>query len=108
MKQPLKEKLKAIGGGHLLKEGYAWERKFGEKLPTLDSVQNKHQQKINEEIIEWERIDDLEARIFDQIIDFKKTFEKSEWKKNRQVNAIIKQFIKLEVRLSQAVRDANK
>ena len=48
MKQPLKEKLKAIGGGHLLKEGCAWERKFGEKLPTLDSVQNKHQKKINE------------------------------------------------------------
>jgi len=63
---------------------------------------------LKEEIIEWERIDDLEARIFDQIMDFKKTFEKSEWKKNRQVNAIIKQFIKLEVRLSQAVRDANK
>ena len=48
MKQPLKEKLKVIGGGHLLKEGYAWERKFGEKLPTLDSVQKKHQNKVNE------------------------------------------------------------
>ena len=48
MKQPLKEKLKAIGGGHLLKEGYAWERKFGEPLPTLTSVQNKHQNKVNE------------------------------------------------------------
>ena len=47
-KQPLKEKLKAIGGGHLLKEGYAWERKFGEPLPTLTSVQNKHQNKVNE------------------------------------------------------------
>ena len=47
-KQPLKEKLKAIGGGHLLKESYAWERKFGEKLPTLDSVQKKHQNKVNE------------------------------------------------------------
>ena len=32
----------------LIKETYAWERKFGEKLPTLDSVQNKHQKKINE------------------------------------------------------------
>ena len=50
MKQPLKEKLKAIGGGHLLKEGYAWERKFGEPLPTLTSVQNKHQNKVNEAI----------------------------------------------------------
>ena len=48
MKQPLKEMLKKIGGGHLLKEGYAWERKFGEKLPTLNSVQKKHQNKINE------------------------------------------------------------
>ena len=48
MKQPLKEKLKQIGGGHLLKEGYAWERKFGEKLPTLDSVQKKHKNKVNE------------------------------------------------------------
>ena len=47
-KQPLKEKLKQIGGGHLLKEGYAWERKFGEKLPTLDSVQNKYKNKVNE------------------------------------------------------------
>ena len=25
----------------LLKESYVWERKFGEKLPTLDSVQKK-------------------------------------------------------------------
>ena len=25
----------------LIKEAYAWERKFGEKLPTLDSVQKK-------------------------------------------------------------------
>ena len=79
MKQPLKAQLKRIGG-----------------------------MKLNEEIIEWERIDDLEARIFDQIIDFKKTFEKSEWKKNRQVNAIIKQFVKLEVRLSEALRNTQK
>ena len=63
---------------------------------------------LKEEIIEWERIEDLEARIFDQIIDFKKTFEKSEWSKNRKVNSIIKQFIKLEVKLSQAVRDTQK
>ena len=63
---------------------------------------------LKEEIIEWERIDDLEARIFDQIMDFKKTFEKSEWSKDRKVGAIIKQLMKLEVRLSQAVRDANK
>ena len=43
-KQPLKEKLKQIGGGHLLNESHAWERKFGEALPTLDSVQQKKNQ----------------------------------------------------------------
>ena len=31
----------------LLKESHAWERKFGEKLPTLASVQKK---KLKEEI----------------------------------------------------------
>ena len=105
MKKPLKETLKRIGGDRLLKESTWANRKFGEPLPTMADYKKA---KLNEEIIEWERIDDLEARIFDQIIDFKKTFEKSEWKKNRQVNAIIKQLMKLEVRLSQAVRDANK
>ena len=79
MKKPLKEQLKRIGG-----------------------------MKLNEEIIEVERIQDMESAIFDIIIEFKKTFEKSEWSKNRKVNSIINQFIKLEVKLSQAVRDANK
>ena len=33
----------------LIKEAYAWERKFGEKLPTLDSVQKKYGKKqLNE------------------------------------------------------------
>ena len=63
---------------------------------------------LKEEIIEWERIEDLEARIFDQIIDFKKTFEKSEWSKDRKVNSIIKQFVKLEVKLSEALRNTQK
>ena len=63
---------------------------------------------LKEEIIEWERIDDLESRIFDQIMDFKKTFEKSEWSKDRKVNSIIKQFVKLEVKLSEALRNTQK
>ena len=48
-KQPLKEKLKAIGGGHLLNESHAWERKVGEPLPTLASVQRKkNERKLTE------------------------------------------------------------
>ena len=34
----------------LLKESYVWERKFGEPLPTLDSVQKKKNEvKLTEE-----------------------------------------------------------
>ena len=48
-KETLKETLKRIGGGHVLKEGFAWERKFGEKLPTLADVQNKkNERKLTE------------------------------------------------------------
>ena len=70
MKQPLKEKLKQIGG-----------------------------MKLNEEIIEVERIHDMESHIFDVIIEFMKTFEKSEWKKNRKINSFIKKMIDLEAKL---------
>ena len=70
MKQPLKAHLKRIGG-----------------------------LKLNEEIIEVERIHDMESQIFDVIITFKKTFEKSEWKKNRKINSLIKKMIDLEAKL---------
>ena len=34
---------------NLIKERFTWERKFGEKLPTLDSVQKKHnEEKLTE------------------------------------------------------------
>ena len=39
----------------LLKESYVWERKFGEKLPTLTDVQKKHQNKVNEENLNEEK-----------------------------------------------------
>ena len=75
MKQPLKEKLKRIGG-----------------------------MKLNE-AYEIEDVQDQEAAVFDVIIQFKKTFEKSEWSKNRKINSIIKQMIKLEAQLGDIVGD---
>ena len=72
-----------------------------------DMIRKQTGMKINE-AAEIEDVQHLEAEIFDAIIAFKKTFEKSEWKKNRQVNAIIKQFVKLEVRLSEALRNTQK
>jgi len=32
----------------LLKESYAWERKFGESLPTLEDTTRKHQESLKE------------------------------------------------------------
>ena len=54
---------------------------------------------LKEEIIEVERIHDIESSIFDIIIEFKKTFEKSEWKKNRKISSLIKKMIDLEAKL---------
>ena len=48
MKQPLKEKLKQIGGGHLLNESTWDNRKFGEPLPTMADYKKAHEGKINE------------------------------------------------------------
>ena len=32
----------------ILKESYVWERKFGESLPTLKQIEEKHRKKLNE------------------------------------------------------------
>ena len=60
---------------------------------------------LNEEIIEVERIHDVEASIFDIIIEFKKLFEKSEWKKNRKISSLIKKMIDLESKLGNGVAE---
>ena len=54
---------------------------------------------LNEIQIEIEDVQDHESRIFDAIMKFKKTFEKSEWKKNRKINSFIKKMIDLEAKL---------
>ena len=58
---------------------------------------------IKEELLreaaELEDVQDHESRIFDAIIKFKKTFEKSEWKKNRKISSLIKKMIDLEAKL---------
>ena len=61
---------------------------------------------LNEIQIEAEDIQDMEAAIFDMIIEFKRNFEKSDFKKSghaRKINSIIKQMLKLEQQLSDIV-----
>ena len=59
----------------------------------------KEEYKQLNEAVEVELVQDMEASIFDVIVEFKKTFEKSEWKKNRKIASIIKQMLKLEQQL---------
>ena len=103
-KQPLKEKLKAIGGGHLLNESTWDNRKFGEPLPTMADYKKAHEGKINE-AFEIEDVQHYESDIFDAIAEFKKVFEKSEWKKNRKINSLLKQLFKLETQLGNETGD---
>ena len=92
----------------LIKESLWGDRKFGEPLPTVkdykEAYNKKSGMKINE-AAEIEDVQDHESRIFDAIIKFKKTFGKSEWKKNRKINSLIKQFLKLERQLGDETRE---
>ena len=60
---------------------------------------------LKEEMVEVERVQDIEASIFDIIIEFKKTLMKSEWKGHRKINSIIRQMLKLEDQLSKETRE---
>ena len=64
----------------------------------------KEEMKLNE-AVEVELVQDMEASIFDVIIEFKKTFEKSEWKKNRKISSLIKKMIDLEAKLGNEVAE---
>ena len=103
-KQPLKEQLKRIGGDRLLKESTWANRKFGEPLPTMADYKKAHEGKINE-AFEIEDVQHYESDIFDAIAEFKKVFEKSEWKKNRKINSLLKQLFKLETQLGNETGD---
>ena len=48
-------------------------------------------------------LDRYESQVFDVIIQFKEIFDKTQWKKNRKIQAIIKQMLKLERKLGDAV-----
>jgi len=60
--------------------------------------------KLNE-AFEIEDVQHYESELFDAITQFKKVFEKSEWKKNRKINSIIKQLFKLETQLGNETGD---
>ena len=59
--------------------------------------------KLNERM--YSPLEALESSIFDIIIEFKKAFEKSEHKKNRKINMLIKQMLKLEGQLGDVVTE---
>ena len=95
--------MKMIKLKKLLKESITWNnRKFGERLPTMDDYREAYGKKqVNEAI----SLKDAGGEIFDTIIAFKKIYEKSPHKKNRKINMYIKQLLKIEQQLSDVIGD---
>ena len=89
----------------LLKESHVWERKFGEKLPTLDDIQKKYENKQLKEYRGYTTLESAETQIFDVIIAFKKIFEKSEHKSNSKVKKCINDLLKAEEKLGDIVTE---
>ena len=90
----------------LLKESHSWERKFGEKLPSLADVQKKHESKQNlKEYRGYTALEEVETHVFDAIIAFKKMFEKSEFKSNSKVKKCINDLLKAEEKLGDIVTE---
>ena len=89
----------------LLKETITWNnRKFGERLPTLDDYKKAHGKKeVNERM--YSELEKYETAIFDVIIQFKKVYERSEHKKNRKINKLIQDLLKLEAKLGDEVTE---
>ena len=95
--------MKMIKLKKLLKESITWDnRKFGERLPTMDDYREAYGKKqVNEAI----SLKDAGGEIFDTIIAFKKIYEKSPYKKNRKINMYIKQLLKIEQQISDVIGD---
>ena len=95
--------MKMIKLKKLLKESITWNnRKFGERLPTMDDYREAYGKKqVNEAI----SLKDAGGEIFDTIIAFKKIYEKSPHKKNRKINMYIKQLLKIEQQISDVIGD---
>tara|TARA_Y100001972_G_scaffold91083_1_gene111474 strand:+ start:97 stop:390 length:294 start_codon:yes stop_codon:yes gene_type:complete len=95
--------MKMIKLKKLLKESITWNnRKFGERLPTMDDYKKAYGKKqVNEAI----SLKDAGGEIFDTIIAFKKIYEKSPHKKNRKINMYIKQLLKIEQQISDVIGD---
>ena len=91
----------------LLKESHVWERKFGEKLPTLDDIQKKYESK--NKMNEAKSGDDLAEMcgyIFDAVNDLSNDIKShSQGKSNSKIKGMIKQLYKIESDLSNELRD---
>jgi hypothetical protein len=81
----------------LLKESYVWERKFGEKLPTLASIQEKKKLKEVGAGTEYRphimKIDKLYHAYWDAVKDFTDLLLKKGAKK--EANTLHKLYMKL-------------
>ena len=72
------------------------------KTQLRDMIIQEMQQQLNEREDE-ELVDHYAAEIFDSIIAFKKVFQKTPWKKNRNINKLIRALLKLDEKLGDEI-----
>ena len=98
-------KYKDILGYSKPKKKVIKEQKNIKPKPNLVIENIKKEFGINEGQSEQEYIKHYEGEIFDAINQFKRVFERTEWKRHRSINKIIKELFKLEQKLSNEVGD---
>ena len=70
----------------------------------LKEIIKEEIQQLNE-YRNYTELEKYETAIFDVIIQFKKIYEKSEHRKNRKINKLIQDLLKIEAKLGDIVRD---
>ena len=73
------------------------------KLTKVKLKEMIKEELLNETEEDEGMINHYEAVIFDVIIEFKKIFDRTQWKKNRKIQTIIKQMLKLEQKLGDEI-----
>ena len=99
------EKQKLIKKGALT-EGFVWDRKFGESLPTLKQCEDRYNSKQVNEAKSGDDLSKMCGYIFDAVQAFNNEIKKHpQGKKNSKIKNMIKQLYKIEASLNDELRE---
>ena len=90
----------------LLKESNVWDRKFGEKLPTLQQCADRYNSKQVNEAKSSDELSKMCGYIFDAVQALNNEIKKHpQGKKNSKIKKMITQLYKIEADLNDELRE---